>query len=133
MPRPKFRYVRRHDRRDLEPAPGVGARAVLAMRLGAVLAVIIAITAMYLRSAMGLAVGEEATSLIVLVTFLLPSLVVLGRAWWDRRHPRDPYADLPAARDGGRRVLNMPRRPREFAERPDGSGTSPGEASDSDD
>ena len=45
MANPKFRYVRRHAQRDIEPVPGVWARAVLALRLGAVLAVIIAIVA----------------------------------------------------------------------------------------
>ena len=112
MPAPKFRYVRRHGNQDIEPVPGPWARAVLALRLGAVLAVIIAITVFYVRSAMGLVLGEEATSLVVLVAFLLPSALVLGRAYWERRHPRDPYADLPAGRDGGRRVLQMPREPR---------------------
>jgi amino acid transporter len=112
MNRPKFRYVRRHGSKDLEPRPGVWAQAVSALRLGAVLAVIIAIGVMYLRSAMGVSLGEKITSVIVLVSFLLPSAVILGRAWWDRRHPKDPYAHLPAGRDGGRRVLSMPRRPR---------------------
>lgn len=115
MTRPKFRYVRRHGPRDLEPKPGVWAQAVSALRLGAVLAVIIAIAVMYLRSATGLGLGEEMTSAIVLLAFLLPSAVILGRAWWDKRHPKDPYADLPAGRHGGRRVLNMPRRPRSRA------------------
>jgi hypothetical protein len=112
MPAPKFRYVRRHGNRDIEPVPGVWARAVLALRLGAVLAVIIAITVFFARSAMGVVVGEQATSLIVLVAFLLPSALVLGRGYWEKRHPPDPNAGLPAGRDGGRRVLQMPRESR---------------------
>jgi hypothetical protein len=111
MAAPKFRYVR-HGNRDVEPDPGVWARAVLALRLGAVLAVIIAITAIYLRSAMGVMLDERAMSLIVLAAFLMPSVLVLGRAFWEKRHPSDPYASLPAGRDGGRRVLQMPRQPR---------------------
>lgn len=128
MNQPKFRYVRRHGPRDLEPKPGVWAQAVSALRLGAVLAVIIAIGVMYLRSALGIVLGEEATSAVVLVSFLLPSAVVLGRAWWERRHPRDPYENLPAGRDGGRRVLSMPRRPRQLGS--DRAGSDPHPASD---
>lgn len=125
MNQPKFRYIRRHGPKDLEPKPGVWAQAVSALRLGAALAVIIAIGVMYLRSAMGIALGDELTSAIVLISFLLPSAVVLGRAWWDKRHPKDPYAHLPVARDGGRRVLNMPRRPRPPSGARDGSGDHP--------
>jgi len=88
--------------------------------------VIIAITVYYLRSTMGLVIAEQATSFVVLLAFLTPSAVVLGRACWDKRHPSDPYADLPAGRDGGRRVLQMPREPRRLrgggAETGDGTG-----------
>jgi hypothetical protein len=125
-PAPKFRYVRRQGSRDLEPVPGVGARAVLALRLGAVLAVIIAISVFYARSALGLVLAERVTSLIVLVAFLLPSAVVLGRAGWQKRHPRDPNADLPAGRDGGRRVLQLPREARRLEGGSGGSGHGPG-------
>lgn len=104
--------MRRQGSRDVEPVPGVGARAVLALRLGAVLAVIIAISAFYARSALGVVFPERVTSLIVLVALLLPSAVVLGRAGWQKRHPPDPNANLPQGRDGGRRVLQMPREPR---------------------
>ncbi len=123
MANPKFRYVRRHAQRNIEPVPGVSARAVLALRLGAVLAVIIAITAYYLRSTMGLVFAEQTMSFFVLLAFLTPSALVLGRACWDRWHPPDPYADLPAGRDGGRRVLQMPREPRRLQ----GSSTGTGE------
>jgi hypothetical protein len=125
MTQPKFRYVRRHGSKDLEPPPGVWAQAVSALRLGAVLAVIIAIGVIYLRSALGIAIGEQATSIIVLLSFLLPSVGVLARAWWVRRHPRDPYADLPAGRDGGRRVLSMPPRPRRLASARDRAADPP--------
>lgn len=126
MANPKFRYVRRHAQRDIEPVPGVWARAVLALRLGAVLAVIIAITVYYLRRATGLVFAEEATSFVVLLAFLTPSALVLGRACWDRRHPSDPYADLPAGRDGGRRVLQMPREPRRLRGSDAGHGDGTG-------
>lgn len=125
-PAPRFHYVRRQGSRNVQPVPGVGARAVLALRLGAVLAVIIAISTFYARSALGVVLPERATSLIVLVAFLLPSALVLGRAGWQKRHPPDPNADLPKGRDGGRRVLQMPREPRRPKGGAGGAGQGPG-------
>ena len=69
---------------DDDPTPVESALA--ALKIGAMLAAAVTIAFIYLGTFSGLVAGRTASTIIVLIAFVLPSLMAAGRTAWVRRH-----------------------------------------------
>ena len=105
---PRFRYVRRPWNPDEEPPPTLMSQAVLGLKLGAILAVILTGGFIYASTYAGARISERAANIGVLVAFLLPSAIVLARGWWLWR--RRKRAEAEEAQGPRLRVIERPGR-----------------------
>lgn len=113
MAQPKFRYVR-PPRLDVEkPPPTVASQTVLAIKLGAVLAIIVAAGLIYARTYAGVTVAKPVAEAFVLAALLLPAALVLGLA--GLRHLRRRKAAAAAADEPRIKAVDD-RPPRRFGE-----------------